>query len=75
MLNLIPAALVAAAPAAPAQMPADAHAQHHSAPQGHEQHQKMAQMAKECCCKEMMEKMHSGHDMTRMQDHQDHKTQ
>ena len=68
MITLIAAAAVAAAPTPPMQMPAHT-------PEMHQQH--MAQMAgmKDCCCKEMMEKMHSGHDMDRMQDHQDQKGQ
>lgn len=63
MLNLIAAALVAAAPAAPAQ-PADAHTQHQQ--MGHELGQMkpgmMAEMKDDCCCKDMMAKMHDGQD-------------
>lgn len=60
MMTLIAAAIAAAAPAAsPAGAPSD-------------HQQQMAQKGEECCCKEMMEKMHSGHDMGRMQDHQEH---
>ena len=69
MLNLIAAALAVAQPNVPADAQAQ-HAQHQqSGQQGHAQHGKMA---KECCCKEMMEKMRSGHDMDRKQDHQEH---
>ena len=62
MLNLIVAALVAAAPAAPAApaQPADAHAQHGqmgAKQPGQMDHGKMAEM-KDCCCKDMMAKMH-----------------
>ena len=73
MMPLIAAALAAAAPATPTQIPADAHAQHQQmAPgQGHEQHQ-MADMGKDCCCKDMKDKMHSDHDMDGMQHHQEH---
>lgn len=66
IITMFAAALAAAAPAAPAP-PADAHPQHQSMP-GHQQHGDMAKM-KDCCCHEMMEKMHSGHGM---QDHQEH---
>ena len=74
MMTLIAAALAAATPTTPAQAPADAHAQHqHGMPgEAGQQHQMMSETGKECCCKEMMEKMHSGHDMGRMQDHQEH---
>ncbi|HET6536472.1 MAG TPA: hypothetical protein VFG41_09855 [Sphingomicrobium sp.] len=67
MITLIAAALAAAAPQA---APADVHAQHQQmAPaQGHQQHEAMKE---DCCCKEMMEK-HSGHDMSRMPDNQEH---
>jgi ribosomal protein L12E/L44/L45/RPP1/RPP2 len=72
MMNLIAAALVAAQPAA---APADAHAQHaqhqQTPPKSHEQHKQMAEM-KDCCCKEMMDKMHSGRGKDGMQDHQEH---
>ena len=63
MISLIAAAIAAAAPAAPMQMPSDAHQQNQ---QGH-----VAEM-KDCCCKDMMEKMRSGHDMKGMQDHHEH---
>lgn len=63
MMTLIAAAIAAAAPAAPAQMPSDAHAQH--------QQGQMAEM-KDCCCKDMMDKMHSDKKMDGMQDHQEH---
>jgi hypothetical protein len=76
MITLIAAAIAAAAPAAapaaPMQMPADAHAQHQQAPQGHEQHGQMAAMGDDCCCKDMMEKMHSGHYMDGKKGHQEH---
>ena len=72
MLNLIAAALAAAQPAVPVDAQAQ-HAQHQqAAQQGHEQHGQMAKMGKECCCKEMMEKMRSGHDANRTGDHQEH---
>lgn len=62
MISLIAAAVLAAqAPAAPSANPMDQHAQH--------------QPAKDDCCKDCckdMEKMHSGQDMNRMQDHQEH---
>jgi hypothetical protein len=65
MMTLIAAALAAAQPvSAPA---ADAHAQHEQAPADH----KGMDCCKDCC-KEMMDKMHSGHDMKGMHDHQDH---
>lgn len=61
MIALIFAAAVAAAQPAPVGTPAaDAHAQQHKAP--------MAEM-KECCCEEMMKKMHDGQKMGGMQDH------
>lgn len=67
MITLIAAAVVAAAPTPPMQMPAHT-------PEMHQQH--MAQMAdmKDCCCQEMMEKMHSGQDMHRMEHHPEQKT-
>lgn len=68
MIAMIAAAL--AATAAPAPMPPE-HAQHH---QMASQAGDMAGM-KNCCCKDMMEKMHSGHAMDRMHDHQDNKPQ
>jgi hypothetical protein len=72
MLNLIAAALAVAQPSVPADAQAQ-HAQHQQAGQkGHEQHGQMAKMGKECCCKEMMEKMRSGHDVDRKQGHQEH---
>ena len=66
MLNMIAAALAAAQPAAPAP-PADAHAQHQQ--MGHQPGamnsapMKPGMMAgmKDCCCKDMMAKMHQGH--------------
>lgn len=67
MMTLIAAAIAASAPSAPMQMPANAPAMHEQQAQQH-----MAQMKEGCCCKDMMEKMHSGHDMNRMQDHQEH---
>jgi hypothetical protein len=72
MLNLIAAALAVAQPTVPA--PAQAQPAQHpqSGQQGHERHGQMAKMGKECCCKEMMEKMRSGHDTGRKQDHQEH---
>jgi hypothetical protein len=67
MIMMIAAALAATAPATPAATPADAHAQHQQVQQqGH-----MAQN-EQCCCKDMMEKMHSGHDMDRMPSRQEH---
>jgi hypothetical protein len=63
MMTLMIAAAVAAQPAPPA----NPHGQM-SPMQG----QQMAQMKDDCCCKEMMEKMHSGQDMNRMQDHPEH---
>lgn len=62
MMIMIAASLAAAAPATPAQH-IDAHAQHMQM-SGHEQHGQMADM-KDCCCKEMMDKMHgdrAGHE-------------
>lgn len=70
MITLIAAAIAAASPAAPMQMPANAPAMQQD--QQHDQMGKMAQMKNDCCCKEMMEKMHSGQDMDRMQDHREH---
>lgn len=65
MLNLIAAALVAAAPVPPAQ-PADAHAQHQQ--MGDMKPGMKPEMKDDCCCKDMMAKMqqrhseeHSGH--------------
>ena len=58
MLNLIAAALVAAAPVPPAP-PADAHAQHEA--MGDMKPGMPAQMKDDCCCKDMMAKMHQGH--------------
>jgi hypothetical protein len=73
MMTLIAAALAATAQAPPVQAPADAHAQHqHATGEASQQHQMMAGMTEECCCKEMMEKMHSGPDMGRMHDHSEH---
>jgi hypothetical protein len=63
MMTLIAAAIAAAAPTAPAQMPSDAHKQH--------QQSQMADM-KDCCCKDMMDKMHSDMKMDGMQDYQEH---
>lgn len=68
MMNLIAAALVAAAPA-PAQ-PADAHAQHQMGDMkpgqmGEMKPGKMGEMKEGCCCKDMMAKMggkHADHD-------------
>ena len=70
---MIAAAAVAAQPgSAPASPPAQhPHMMQMNAHQGHGQNGKMADM-KDCCCKDMMEKMHSGHDMKGMQDHQEH---
>ena len=66
MITLIAAAAVAAAPAPPVQTPAHT-------PEMHQQDMaQMAGMKDCCCCKDMMEKMHSGHDMDRMEDHQEH---
>ncbi len=58
MMMMIAASLAAAAPAAPAQ-PMGAHVQHMPMA-GHEQHGQMADM-KDCCCKEVMDKMHGEH--------------
>jgi hypothetical protein len=63
MMTLMIAAAVAAQPAPPA----NPHGQM-SPMQGQQQ---MAEMGEKCCCKEMMGKMHSDHDMDRMQDHQE----
>ena len=64
MMALIFAAAVAAAQPAPAgtSAPANPHARH------------MGEMAKmkDCCCEEMMKKMHDGQKMDRAQDHQGH---
>lgn len=72
MLNLIAAALVAAAPAPPvaSAQPADAHAQHQKMDHqsGDKKPGMMAEM-KDCCCKDMMAKMHKGHG----EDHSGHK--
>ena len=63
MMNLLTAALVAAAPApAAGTQPADAHAQHAQMGHGQMQHSqgqpgKMGEM-KDCCCKDKMAKMH-----------------
>ena len=62
MMTLIFAAAAAAAqPAVPAQ-PLDAHAKHQQAA-GQHQHGQMAEM-KDCCCKDMMAKMHESHQAT-----------
>lgn len=63
MMTLIAAAAVAAAQ--PASVPANPPAQHSPMmqmgdQQGHEQHGQMAAM-KDCCCHDMMAKMHEGH--------------
>ncbi|HET7606958.1 MAG TPA: hypothetical protein VFK28_12945 [Sphingomicrobium sp.] len=69
---MIAAAAVAAQPgSAPASPPSQHPQMQMDAHQGHAQSGKMADM-KDCCCKDMMEKMHSGHDMKGMQDHQEH---
>lgn len=68
MMNLIAAALVAAAPA-PAQ-PADAHARHQMGDikpgqMGDMKPGQMGEMKEGCCCKDMMAKMggkHADHD-------------
>lgn len=68
MMNLIAAALVAAAPA-PAQ-PADAHARHQMGEMkpgqmGDMKPGQMGEMKEGCCCKDMMAKMggkHADHD-------------
>lgn len=68
MMSLMIAAAIAAQPAAaPAQqMPMqdgqmmDVNHRHHEA------------MKEDCCSKEMMQKMHSGHDADGMQDHRSH---
>ena len=71
MMMLIAAAIAAAQPAVPASPPATA-----QPPHSHEMH--MAQggdhKAMDCCkdCCKDMEKGHSGQDMDRMQDHQQH---
>jgi hypothetical protein len=67
MMTLIAAAIAAAPPSVPMQMPANAPAMHQQQAQ-----QQMAEMKDDCCCKDMMEKMHSGHDMDGMQHHQEH---
>ena len=68
MIYMIAAALVAVAPAAPA----DAHAQNaqhrQAAQQSGQKHD--AKMDEKCCCKDMMEKMHS--EMKGMHNHQEH---
>jgi hypothetical protein len=63
MMTLMIAAAVAAQPAPPA----NPHGQ--MAPMQGQQHEGMKN---DCCCKEMMEKMHEGQDMDRMHDHQEH---
>lgn len=76
MISLFAAALAAAAPAAPAATPAAAHAQHAQHQQGQPQAAPghgQAPQADGChCCKEMMKKMHSGHDKPGQQQH-DHR--
>ena len=63
MITLIAAAIAAAAPTPPMQMPSDAHSQH--------QQGQMAEM-KDCCCKDMMDKMHSDKKMDGMHGHPEH---
>jgi len=61
MLNMVAAALAAAQPA-PSTPPADAHAQHQQ--MGHQPGaMKPGMMAgmKDCCCKDMMARMHGEH--------------
>lgn len=61
MMTMIMAAALAAQPAnAPASPPAH----HDSMMQMDKQHREHGQMAemKECCCKDMMAKMHEGHN-------------
>lgn len=71
MMTLIAAALVAAQPAAvPADAPQHAPMMQMGAQQGHEQDGQMADM-KDCCCKDMMAKMHGGHPAA----HEDHQAQ
>ena len=65
MMIMIAASLAAAAPAAPAQ-PIDAHAQHMQM-EGHEQHHGQMADMKNCCCEDMMAKMHGDHAA-----HEDH---
>jgi hypothetical protein len=68
MMTLIAAAALAAqAPTAPANEPMANHAQH--------QQSAMAEKKGMDCCKDCckdMDKGHSGHDMDRKQDHQEH---
>ena len=73
MLTMMIAAVAAAAQpgAAPASQPVQHPQMQMDAHQGHAQHGQMADK-KDCCCKDMMEKMHSGHEMKGMQDHQEH---
>ena len=59
MMTLIAAALVAAAPAPPANAPAQAQPMNH--PMGEMKSGTMAEMKDDCCCKDMMAKMHDGH--------------
>lgn len=58
MITLIAAAAVAAAQ--PTSGPATQQAPMMQMGAGHEQHGQMAEM-KDCCCKEMMSRMHEGH--------------
>ena len=57
MIILLSAAIAAAAPVAPANPPADVHAQHAMKGMDHAQ---MDDCRK--CCEEMMASMHAGHD-------------
>jgi hypothetical protein len=61
MIILLSAAIAAAAPVAPANPPADVHAQHAM------NHAQMDDCRK--CCEEMMAKMHEGHSSR----HEEHK--
>jgi hypothetical protein len=66
MMTLIAAAALAAqAPTAPTADPMANHAQHHQAAPSEK---------KDCCteCCKDMDKDHSGHDMDRMDNHQEH---
>ena len=62
MITLIAAAAVAAAQ--PTSGPATQQAPMMQMGAGHEQHDQMAEM-KDCCCKDMMSKMHEGHRAVR----------